>query len=107
MQIVPYSLNHHNIYPYYLSYKKFLAKAAFHSGEIVDLMYRDEDYLLKSHKSTKDLYDNDNEEKYMREENCRNMDESFFLFFSQLFLASHHSYSPHSFPFSSCIVRWV
>lgn len=31
----------------YLGYKKFLAKAAFHSGEIVDLMYRDEDYLFK------------------------------------------------------------
>ena len=28
-------------------YKKFLAKAAFHSGEIVNLMYRDEDVLLK------------------------------------------------------------
>jgi hypothetical protein len=27
--------------------EKFLAKAAFHSGEIVDLMYRDEDYLIK------------------------------------------------------------
>ncbi len=31
----------------YLYYKKFHAKAAFHSGEIVDLMYRDEDYLNK------------------------------------------------------------
>jgi hypothetical protein len=31
----------------YLFYKKFQAKAAFHSGEIVDLMYRDEDYLYK------------------------------------------------------------
>jgi Putative beta-barrel porin-2, OmpL-like. bbp2 len=31
----------------YLFYKKFQAKAAFHSGEIVDLMYRDEDYLVK------------------------------------------------------------